>query len=335
MKISSLYPFALFWSLALGQQQQTPFFQLDGVQVTSLLELHRELVQRASITGSEHNVTQYLDGYLRARGFRVELQPVIDGRENILAYLGNNRSTRALLTSHTDTVPPLLPYERRGEEIWGRGTADAKGSVAAQITAVERLRELREIGEGDVALLFVVGEEKNGHGMKAANDLGLAWESVIFGEPTELKLAKGHKGGLAFNVTAKGIAGHSGYPELGRNAIDILVRGLSALSKVRFPGSERYGTTTLNIGQIEGGIAPSVIAENASATVLVRVASNDLDIIKKRIREAISNASPWLDVAFSSYGIGPVPIDSDVQGAQLPSSNPLARPKGSNANSAP
>ena len=245
----------------------------------------------------------------------MELQPVIDGRENVFAYRGNARATRILVTSHIDTVPPFVPYERRGDQIWGRGSADAKGSVAAQIVAFEKLYKAQKISEGDVALLFVVGEERDGHGMKAANDLGLTWESVVFGEPTELKLATGHKGGLAFTVSAKGKAGHSGYPELGRSAIDILVHGLSVLSQLELPGSERFGNTTLNVGQIQGGVAPNVIAQNASATVLVRVASEDLDGIKSRITKAILAASPWLEVDFLVYGIGPVKIDSDIDGA--------------------
>ena len=71
-----------------------------------------------------------------------------------------------LVSSHIDTVPPFWEYERKGEEIWGRGTVDAKGSVAAQIIAVEELRKKGKLGEGDVGLLFVVGEETGGDGMK-------------------------------------------------------------------------------------------------------------------------------------------------------------------------
>jgi acetylornithine deacetylase len=319
MKFLLLYALTL-QALAFDGFRTQGQYYLNGEEDhhhTSLLDLHRELVERPSITGSEHNISGYLDSYLRARGFHVELQSVLDDRENVLAYIGQERQTRILVTSHIDTVPPFIPYELRGDQVWGRGSADAKGSVAAQIFAVERLRDAGKIVEGDVALLFVVGEEKDGHGMKAANDLGLAWESVIFGEPTELKLATGHKGGLAFTLSANGKAGHSGYPELGRSAIEILVRGLSALHQLELPGSERFGNTTLNVGQIEGGVAPNVIAQNASATVLVRVASDDLDEIKTRIEKAVSAASPWLDFNYFSNGIGPVHIDSDVKGTYL------------------
>ena len=317
MKLSLSYSLAVS---ALAFASLSPHSQLSLIEPerndeASLLDLHRHLVEIPSITGSEYNVSHYLGNYLQDHGFTVELQPVIDGRENIFAYVGNTRATRVLVTSHIDTVPPFVAYERRGDQLWGRGSADAKGSVAAQIVAFEELYTAQKISEGDVALLFVVGEERAGHGMKAANNLRLTWESVIFGEPTELKLATGHKGGLAFTVSAKGKAGHSGYPELGRSAIDILVQGLSVLRQLALPGSERFGNTTANVGQIEGGVAPNVIAQNASATVLVRVASEDLDGIKSRITKAILATSPWLEVDFLVYGIGPVKIDSDVDGA--------------------
>ena len=114
-----------------------------------------------------------------------------DARYNVFAYVGRERKTKTLVSSHIDTVPPFWPYERKGDEIWGRGSVDAKGSVACQIKAVEELLEDGTIGEGDVAMLFVVGEEKDGIGMKKANNLGMEWDTVIFGEPTELKLASG------------------------------------------------------------------------------------------------------------------------------------------------
>lgn len=116
---------------------------------------------------------------------------------------------------------------------------DAKGSVASQIIAVEELLAAGKIEEGDIALLFVVGEERGGDGMKKANELGLKWETCIFGEPTELKLASGHKGIMSVNIKAKGKAGHSGYPELGRSANAMLIPALNALLNMELPWSEK------------------------------------------------------------------------------------------------
>ncbi|KAF5575991.1 acetylornithine deacetylase [Fusarium pseudocircinatum] len=288
-------------------------FSRESLESSPLLELHKSLVERPSITGSEKHVTDFLKTYLQDAGFTVETQTVAKNRDNILAYYNNTRKTKVLVTSHIDTVPPFWPYERRGDEIWGRGTVDAKGSVAAQITAVQELVDKNKVSEGDVALLFVVGEETGGPGMGNVNDLGLSWESVIFGEPTELKLARGHKGGLGFTIKANGKAGHSGYPETGSNAIDSLVRGLAALQKVELPGSKEFGNSTLNVGRIEGGVAGNVIPASAFATGGVRVAGGTPKGIRNLIRQAVEESDPSLVVEFS-YGIGPVPTDYDVDG---------------------
>ena len=287
-----------------------------------LVALHKSLVEAPSITGSEANATAYLRSYLAGRGFTVETQPVAPGRDNLLAYYGAARQTRVLVTSHIDTVPPYWPYERRpasasspdgSDELWGRGTVDAKGSVAALVTAVEQLHLSGATAEGDVAILVDVGEERGGDGIRAANDLGLAWEAVIFGEPTRNKLARGHKGALGFNMTAHGIAGHSSYPDLGANAIDLLVRGLAALASVPLPWSDAFGNTTLNVGTISGGVAVNVIPAQAMASVSVRVAASTPEDIEKLIAAAVLAAEPTLELDFS-YGIGPVSTDYDVEG---------------------
>lgn len=150
-------------------------------------------------------------------------------------------------------------------------------------------------------------------GMKKANDLGLKWDTVIFGEPTELKLASGHKGIGGFVITAKGKAGHSGYPELGKNAISMIVPALNELLNTQLPWSEKYGNTTLNFGTIEGGVAANVIAEEARAAVSMRIASGEPAAVEKVILDAIQKAGEELDVKFlASYG--PVHINSDVPG---------------------
>ncbi|KAL6916689.1 hypothetical protein ACHAPO_010730 [Fusarium lateritium] len=300
---------------SLGDTQSPLSRQSPSIQQPSpLLELHKSLVEQASITGSEKAVTDFLTTYLEDAGFTVEAQTVAENRNNILAYYGDARKTRVLVTSHLDTVPPYWPYERRSDEIWGRGTVDAKGSIASQVIAVRELQEKNMISTGDVALLFVVGEETGGDGMKAANDLGLSWESVIFGEPTELKLATGHKGGLRFTVRAKGKAGHSGYPETGSNAIDSLVRGLSVLQQADLPCSDQFGNTTINIGRIEGGVAPNVIPADASAIGSARIAAGTAEGMKHLVSQIVEASDEHLVVEFSGYAVDPVPLDYDVAG---------------------
>lgn len=291
-------------------QQST--WQLTS-RLSPLLELHKSLIEFSSISGAEREVSDFLKAYLRDQGLTVETQTVEGDRRNVFAYAGKSRKTRVLVTSHIDTVPPYWPYERKGDEIWGRGSVDAKGSVAAQVIAVQSLLDDGVIADGDVSLLFVVGEENSGLGMQVANGLGLSWETVIFGEPTELKLASGHKGGAGFVISARGKAGHSGYPELGKNAIDILVKGLAALQTIEFPSSEEFGNTTLNIGSIQGGVAPNVIPQDASATGLIRIAAGSPEDLRALVEKTVHEASPELEINWRG-GRGPVPIDHDIEG---------------------
>jgi acetylornithine deacetylase len=301
----------------------------------SLISFHRRLIEIPSISGQEHDVANYLEQYLIARNFTVEKQKVdsvkttgweayprssneIPQRYNLLAYPGESRKTRVLLSSHIDTVPPYLPYElREHDEVWGRGSVDAKACVATQTKAVEELLASGEVKAGDVALLFVVGEEISGDGMKRANDLGLTWETVIFGEPTELKLASGHKGILSFTIHATGKAGHSGYPWLGENANSMLIPALRVLDKLALPSSEKYGNSTLNLGRMEGGVAPNVIAESARAEILIRIAEGTPDQIRNVVSDAVRSVDDRLELDFVTQGYGPIGIDSDVEGLQL------------------
>ena len=173
-----------------------------------VVDLLKSLMTIVSTSELEHSIGLFLEQHLGSLGYTVERIPIAPGstRHNVYAYLGSSRKTRVLLTAHMDTVPPHIPLTVDGDVIRGRGSSDDLGPLAAQIMAAEALRGEDKIREGDVGLLFVVGEENGGHGMIAANDMGLSWESGIFAEPTESKLAKGHKGQVAFEVIAKGIA---------------------------------------------------------------------------------------------------------------------------------
>ncbi|KUJ09088.1 Zn-dependent exopeptidase [Mollisia scopiformis] len=287
------------WVVSSSAASQQPLHDAALSSTSSLLELHKSLVEIPSISGSERNVSTFLIKYLESKNFTVKSQPVSETRENVLAYIGPSPKAMVLVTSHIDTVPPFWPYERKEDEIWGR--------------AVESRLQSSEIAEGDVGLLFVVGEEKGGEGMKKVNDLRLSWESVIFGEPTELKLASGHKGGMGFTMKAKGKAGHSGYPELGKSATLMLVRALAALDGLDLPSSEKYGNTTVNIGRIEGGVAENVITEDASAIVSIKVAAGSPAEIKEVVEKAIYKSCPDIELAFT-LGTGPISIDHDIDG---------------------
>ncbi|KXH25695.1 hypothetical protein CSAL01_03668 [Colletotrichum salicis] len=263
------------------------------------VDLLKSLMSIVSTSELEESIGVFLEQRLHSLGYTVERIPISpnSSRHNVYAYLGSSRKTRVLLTAHMDTVPPHIPLTIDGDIIRGRGSSDDLGPLAAQILATEELRKEGKVQkEGDIALLFVVGEENGGHGMIAANDMGLKWESGIFAEPTEGKLAKGHKGQVAFEVIANGIACHSGYPHLGKSATSALLAVLNDLSAATWPESELLGPSTFNIGIIEGGEKHNIVAPSAKALCEVRMVS-DLPGIKTKVAEIVSR-HPDMELKF-------------------------------------
>jgi acetylornithine deacetylase len=315
-----------FTSLAKVSQAPVPeLTTLDPTSSKELLHLHRKLVEIESITHNEQHVGDWLASYLKDLDYTVEKQHIAKNRFNILAY-GKKRETTVLVSSHIDTVPPFWPYyyNETSGIIGGRGSVDAKGSVAAQIIAVQGLR--KHLFD-DISLLFVVGEEQGGDGMRNFSDWkhrpSPNYDIAIFGEPTEGKLVCGHKGMLGFALKATGKAAHSGYPWLGASANDIMVEALGSLLKLRehLPWSEKYGNTTMNFGRIEGGVAANVVAETASANIATRLAAGTPDVVKGLITNALKGAKANaqqqggdLDIDWASEGYAPVDIDCDLEG---------------------
>jgi acetylornithine deacetylase len=221
-------------------------------------------------------------------------------------------------------VPPFWKYERKDGVIRGRGSVDAKGSVATQVIAANNLLADKNIHPDDVSFLFVVGEEEGGDGMKAANDLKLKPKSILFGEPTEGKLASGHKGILGFKLHAKGHAAHSGYPWLGLSANEVMVTALAALMELgqNLPKDDKFGMTTINLGKMLGGVAHNVVAESAEAYIAVRIAQGTPAAMKNETINAVNTAvakflkdgqepADIIDFEFTGEGYAPIDIDAD------------------------
>jgi acetylornithine deacetylase len=251
--------------------------KIDPVQLT------RRLVDIESLTFNEGTVGRFLSDFLEERGFRVERMPVAQGvpdaapaysltsperfNERFNVYAGPGERPDVVLSTHMDTVPPYIPSSEDDTFIYGRGSCDAKGIIAAQIAAAEQLRD----GGVKVGLLFLVGEERDSAGAKVANEQAKGSRFLINGEPTENRLGLASKGALRAEIRAHGKMAHSAYPELGESAIDKLVQALHRLLAIPLPVVQDVGPSTLNIGVIEGGRAPNVVADAAHALVLVRL----------------------------------------------------------------
>lgn len=244
----------------------------------NLFELTRDLVSIDSVTGNERECTKYLRGILAAQGFQVELQPVASGRSNLLALRG---TPEVVLSTHIDTVPPFIPCREDSDYIYGRGACDAKGIIASQVMAAERLAAE---GVDNFGLLFLVGEETLSDGARVANESPCGSKYIINGEPTENKLALGTKGILRVDIRTRGRMAHSAYPQLGESAIEKLLDVLAALRGLELPRDPILGPSTLNIGVISGGRAANVIADEASAQVLIRTVNG-----AHELRERIAN----------------------------------------------
>jgi len=245
-----------------------------------LVAFARQLVDIESVTGNEGPVGDLLQSQLAQMGFRADKLPVEGGRSNVFAAAPQQPRPAVVFSTHMDTVPPFIPSSEDATRIYGRGSCDAKGIIAAQVAAALRLRKQGIY----VGLLFLVGEERDSLGAKVANRQPRGSKFLINGEPTENRLAIASKGSLRVTVTAKGKMAHSAYPELGESAIDKLVETLHRLRQMRLPSDPEIGPCTMNIGVIDGGRAPNVIPDSAQAQLLFRLVGPS-----QKLREDIVN----------------------------------------------
>jgi acetylornithine deacetylase len=242
----------------------------------------RQLVDIESITGNEGRVGDFLHRELLRRGFEADKIPVEGARCNVFAISSDQPRPAVVFSTHMDTVPPFIPSSEDATRVFGRGSCDAKGIIATQVEAAERLR-----GEGvHVGLLFLVGEERDSLGAKAANQNPPGSKFLVNGEPTENQIAIASKGALRVEVIAQGRMAHSAYPELGESAIDKLLLALQRLRAMTLPVEEGIGPCTLNIGVIEGGRAPNVVPDKARAQLLYRLVGSS-EQLKRGIVEAV------------------------------------------------
>jgi len=259
-----------------------------------LLDRTEALCRADTTTGREDHGLPALRALLRELGAKIELQEVAPGRHNVLATWGR---PRLLFSTHLDTVPPFIPPRRQRDLLHGRGSCDAKGQITAQLGAIQTLLER---GEDGFAWLGVVGEETDSVGAEAATDLAdrLAdCKGLINGEPTENKLATGQRGSMQVRIQTRGIAAHSGTPELGHSAIWPLLDWLDKLRQLPEEVDPELGREVWNLGVLHGGQAPNVIPDAAEAMLFARTlpGSTFLD----HVRESAPKEGEVGDVAFT------------------------------------
>ncbi len=279
-----------------------------------VVTLAAELISIPSPTGQETRVVDFVARQLIGRGWNVTVQEVAEGRSNVWASRAGGGVT---LSTHLDTVPPFVSPRLDGDRLYGRGSCDAKGIAAAMIVAADGLVAA---GESRVDLLFVVGEEKNSEGARAANLLPATSRFLINGEPTESRLASGAKGSLRVTLRTHGREAHSAYPHLGQSALDPMLELLPQLRAVRLPTDPVLGDSTANIGVVRAGTEANVVPGAAEAELMVRVVGN-VGAIKRAIEAWVAGRAeieygsfipPQLFHTVPGFAVAPVAYTSDI-----------------------
>jgi succinyl-diaminopimelate desuccinylase len=250
-----------------------------------VIELTRELIALDTVNppGNEAPAARLVGKLLEANGFDVDYIPYGENRLHVVAQKGCGRnSLPVIFTGHFDTVPlgavswktDPLGGEIKDGKIYGRGSSDMKGGVAAMVVAAIRAFEEGTPPEG-VRLLLTAAEETGCQGAKhlvsTYKKMGRT-QGIVVGEPTANIPAIGHKGGLYLNLKTKGKTAHSSMPHLGENAIYKAARAILKVEKFDFGKEEDplLGFSTLNVGKMQGGINLNSVPDHAEFTIDAR-----------------------------------------------------------------
>jgi acetylornithine deacetylase len=258
------------------------------------VQFARSLIDIDSTTGREQDVAAFLAQALRDVDYAVSEQPIGDGRFNVFARVSDEAPV-IVFSTHVDCVPPFFRSREERGLLFGRGSCDAKGILAAQVAAVD---QLRAGGERRVALLFVAGEERGSDGARVANEHAPGGvQYLINGEPTENRLGAATRGVLRVRLRADGRAAHSAFPELGDSAIDKLLDALMVIRGVQLPEDPLLGRTHYTVGLIDGGVAPNVISPRASAELFFRVVGDTAPVrAALSVVDSLVAIEPVLDI---------------------------------------
>ncbi|MDN7242890.1 M20 family metallopeptidase [Planococcus sp. N028] len=256
----------------MKKQSEERIEQVDAAEIINLVcELIR-IESHQEKEGHEKEVAEFLKNFFEAEGIEVELQEVIDGRANVIARLrGNDTAPALLLNGHTDTVPPygmkdaFRPKVEDGK-IYGRGSVDMKGALAAMAYALVSIKRSGISLKGDVVFAATIGEENYSPGAFHLLNSGLKADYAIVGEATEMQVGVAHKGVVWGEAVFKGKAVHGSVPDKGINAIYKATKWIGKVMDEYIPKLDEkehplLGKPTINIGEIHGGTRPVIVPD--------------------------------------------------------------------------
>lgn len=226
------------------------------------MKLFEQILSIDSTSGRERELANFLAHKLESE--KVELMEVGDGTVNLLFSWGK---PKLVFCTHLDTVPPYFPPRFEQDKVWGRGTCDAKGQIYAMYRACQRLSQE---GKTDFALLLLSGEETGSYGAKAFAKTAFHAPYLVVGEPTDNCLVSASKGTRSYQLTFKGRAFHSGYPEMGQSAVELFVDFVQRLREADFPEDPVLGKTSYNIGLLHSDNPQNILSPELSCRIYFR-----------------------------------------------------------------
>jgi len=277
----------------------------EKIDENSLIDLTKELIKIPSFVtgigeGSEKEIANFIAKTLSEAGFETHLQEVTRDRPNVVGIMrGTGGGSNLMLNGHLDTIEThgmkIDPFGGRVQDgrIYGRGASDMKGALAAMIIAAKTIKESGLSLKGDLIISGCADEEGKGMGGEYLAKSGLKADMAVVGEPTELDLAIAQKGLTFIDIAVEGKAAHGSSPEKGKNAILVMNEIINRLNSTYLTELNRrqhplLGKPTLNIGFIEGGFRPNVVADFCRISIDRRIIpGEDCQTIEREINEII------------------------------------------------
>ena len=298
----------------------------------TVVELLQDLVAIPSVNpqgnpGTEHigeqAMGEYVADFLRALGAEVALQPVEIGRPNVMAsFTPDKPEAHLAFAPHLDTVSvagmtiePFDPAIRDGK-LFGRGSTDTKGPMAAALWAVRDWAQSSARAKSRIrwSFLALMGEEAANEGAHALAKEGFSSDLTLVLEPTQLGVVTAHKGALWLEVETTGLACHGSTPDRGRNAVYAMRRALEVIEEKIIPGLARHahaklGSPTLNVGTISGGSKINIVPDRCRIEIDCRVVPGiEAEKFRRQIEAELRVVVPEVAVRLQRYS---APLDTD------------------------
>ncbi len=299
---------------------------------TNVIELLQELVAIPSVNphgnpGTDHvgeqAMGEYVADFLRGLGAEVALDPIEPGRPNVVASFEPKKAEAHLaFAPHLDTVsvtgmtiPPFDPVIRDGK-MFGRGSSDTKGPMAAALWALRDWAQSSARAKSRIRWTFLalMGEEAGNDGAHAMAKKDFSSDLTLVLEPTSLGVVTAHKGSLWIEITTAGLACHGSTPDKGRNAIYAMRRVLEVIEQKIIPNLARQshpklGPSTMSVGTISGGSKVNIVPDACRIEVDCRVVPGvETEKLRASIEAELRAVVPEAEVRLQRYS---PPLDTD------------------------